>query len=71
VWTFSIVGGGPTGAAGVVVVVVSAGLVVVEAAGRPGRARKRRSLAYGASNPTPGVSLPLEPPSAVSLRETD
>jgi hypothetical protein len=45
VWTFSISGGGPVGAAGVVVVVSLGELPVVEAA--PGRARNLRSLLYG------------------------
>ena len=45
VCTFSISGGGPTGAAGVVVV-VSVGVVVVgECRGCPGRARNRQVAA--------------------------
>jgi hypothetical protein len=42
--TFSISGGGPTGAAGVIVVVVSAGEPVAGGSVAPGRARNLRSL---------------------------
>jgi hypothetical protein len=56
VCTLRISGGGPTGAAGVVVVVGSDGVVVAGTAGIPGSARNRRSATYGESKPTAGVS---------------
>src|SRR2546426_5758541 len=62
VCTFSISGGGPVGAAGVVVVVVvSLGeLPAVEAVAAPGRARNLRSLAYGELKVTSGALPALD-----------
>ena len=63
VCTFSISGGGPTGWAGVVVVVVVVGSVGAPAEGSKvtlGRARNLRSLAYGALKVTSAAPVAVE-----------
>jgi hypothetical protein len=63
VCTFSISGGGPTGWAGVVVVVVVVGSVGAPAEGSKvtfGRARNLRSLTYGALKVTSAAPAAVE-----------
>ena len=60
VCTFSISGGGPTGWAGVVVVVVSVGAPAEGAKVTLGRARNLRSLTYGALKVTSAAPVAVE-----------